>query len=81
MADSAAFSVDFKKGSVSLGNSNVMVTFMPSMRTSSASIPLSMIFFFVPAYITVAKASVINLGYSVMMFLFFRYANVIIKWG
>ena len=80
MAASAALMVDFKKGSVSLGKSNVKLTFMPSMCISSASISLSMIFFFVPAYITVANASFISLGYNVMMFLLFRYANVSINW-
>ena len=43
---------------------------MPSMRMLSATISLSTKFFFVPGYVTVAKASSINLGYSVINLLF-----------
>ena len=40
---------------------------MPSILTSSSSISLSIKFFFVPAYTTVASASVISLGYMVII--------------
>ena len=37
----------------------------------SATISLSTKFFFVPAYVTVASASIISLGYNVIFSLFF----------
>ena len=77
MAASAAFTVDFKNGSVSRGNSSTTFTFQlsPSFCGAailgvSATIPLSTRFFFVPAYVTVASASIINWGYSVIFSIF-----------
>ena len=48
MAASAALTVDLRKGSVSRGKMSENDTFMPSMRMLSASISLSIRFFFVP---------------------------------
>ena len=42
-------------------------TFMPSMRRLSATISLSTRFFLVPGYVTVARASIINFGYNVIV--------------
>ena len=67
MAASAALRVDFRKGSVSRGKTRTILTFIPSMDGWSASISLSMRFFFVPGYITVARASVMSFGYNVML--------------
>ena len=66
MAASAALTVDFRNGSVSRGNSSTTFTFWPSMAGWSATIWLSTRFFFVPAYVTVASASMIIFGYSVI---------------
>ena len=76
IAASAAFTVDLRKGSVSRGNSSTTLTFHGSlsfcgalMAGVSATISLSTKFFFVPAYVTVASASIIKLGYSVIVLL------------
>ena len=66
MAASAAFTVDFRNGSVSRGNSSTTLTLLPLMAGWSATISLSTKFFFVPAYVTVASASIISLGYNVI---------------
>ena len=80
MAASAAFTVDLRNGSVSRGNSSTTLTFQfipPSggLRGAtvgwSATISLSTKFFFVPAYVTVASASIISLGYNVIFCLVF----------
>ena len=70
IAASAALTVDFRNGSVSRGNSSTTVTFQgsPSFCGAatagvSATIPLSTTFFLVPAYVTVAKASITIFGY------------------
>ena len=82
MAASAAFTVDFRKGSVSRGNSSTTFTFQGSPSAEgaatdgvSATMPLSTIFFFVPAYMTVARASIISCGYNVMVFLLFVFLH------
>ena len=72
MAASAAFTVDLRNGSVSRGNSNTTFTLLPLMTGVSATMPLSTRLFFVPAYITVASASMISLGYIVISFLLFQ---------
>ena len=70
MAASAALRVDFMKGSVSRGNISENDTFMPLMRRLSATISLSTRFFLVPGYVTVARASIINFGYNVIVVYF-----------
>ena len=68
MAASAAFTVDFKNGSVSRSNSSTtFVDHTPRSRSKptlgvSATISLSTRFFFVPAYVTVASASITFFG-------------------
>ncbi len=69
MAASAALTVDFRKGSVSRGNSSTTCTRHGSLSVDgaatagwSATIPLSTRFFFVPAYVTVCRASIIIWG-------------------
>ncbi len=57
-----AYHVTDKKVSVSRGNISVSLTFMPFMLGVSANMPLSIRFFFVPAYTTFARASVISFG-------------------
>ena len=80
MAASAAFTVDLRKGSVSRGNSRTTVTLQGSpscwgAATAgwSATILLSTRFFFVPAYVTVASASIISWGYNCISWLFRGY--------
>ena len=69
MAASAALTVERRKGSVSRGNSSTTFTFhgSPSVCGAatdgvSATIPLCTRLFFVPAYVTVASASMISCG-------------------
>ena len=71
IAASAALTVDLRKGSVSRGKVSTTFTFQgsPSFCGAatagvSATISLSTRFFFVPAYVTVASASIIILGYN-----------------
>ena len=84
IAASAALTVDFRKGSVSRGNSSTTVTFQgsPSFCGAatagvSATIPLSTTFFLVPAYVTVAKASITILGYITFSIFKIRVFNLL----
>ena len=78
MAASVALTVDFRKGSVSRGKVSTTFTFQgsPSLAGAatagvSATISLSMRFFFVPAYVTVASASRIILGNNTLSIILF----------